>query len=131
MNQMYTCSVRKISTGHKLMAFQGDNLQHLHDICTTLMQSPNYSRCYIVCVDWQGNTLFNIQPQGGGMAVGAGYVQAQPPRVQQLPPVPPPPSWEAYHRQVALPAHRPSPQPTTPVVLDAEFDEYGPSSTTH
>lgn len=130
MNQMYTCSVRKISTGHKLMAFQGDNLQHLHNICTTLMQSPNYSRCYIVCVDWQGNTLFNIQPQGGGMGAEAPVqVQVQ---VRQLPPAPQPPSWAQYQQQQvrALPAY-PRPAPQAPVVLDAEFDTYAPPSRTH
>lgn len=141
MSAMFTCTIRKISTGHKITAFQGDSLDHLRSIGLVLVASPNYSRCYIVCTDWQGNVLFNLQPQASvGLAPGAGlpayapppaYPQAPP---QQLyaapPPPPPPPAWNQYQQQeqmyraqAALPAYRRPPMPESHTrVIDAEFE---------
>lgn len=149
MNTMYTCTIRKVSTGYKLSAFQGDNLEHLHAICATLMQSPNYSRCYIVCVDWQGNVLFNMQPQapqalapGMGMAPQAAHYPQQLPQAAYAPQPavpPPPPAWGQYYEQeramaaqAQLPAYRrpaPPASHTQQVVIDAEFvdDSYAPA----
>jgi len=120
-NTMFTCAIRKISTGHRLAAFSGDSLDALRDIATTLMQSPNYCRCYVVCTDYQGNVCFSLQPQGQvARGPGAGMPMPAPP-AQRLPA----PSWDGYYEgqraqavQAALPPYR---QPQQ--VVDAEFEE--------
>jgi hypothetical protein len=142
---MYTCAIRKVSSGYRITAFQGDNLQHLHSICVVLLASPNYSGCYIVCTDWQNNVLFNLQPQpayapspGAGLPMQPAYHQA-PQQLQYTPPpqyapaptyaVPPPP-WNSYYQQEqvmaaqqALPPYRrPAPPPSHTRVIDAEFE---------
>jgi hypothetical protein len=144
MNTMYTCTVRKVSSGYRITAFQGDNLQHLHAICTTLMASPNYARCYIVCVDWQDNILFNLQPQmssapspGAGLPMQPAHYpqQLQYAPQQHAAPPPPPPAWNNYYQQersmaaqAQLPAYRQAgPPPSHTRVIDAEFEEARPA----
>lgn len=56
-------TLRKISSGHKVCAIQGDSMDHLYSIARILIRSAEYNRCYAVGADWQGNQLFNVQPE--------------------------------------------------------------------
>jgi hypothetical protein len=137
MSGMYTCTIRKVTTGYKVSAFCGDSLDDLRAISTTLMQSTSWSLCYIVCTDWQGNQCFVLQPQGQSqLAPGAGYapVQSAPrpePRslggMSAAPRRPEP--WEDYDRSRALAAareHATRDYPVLPAspsrVVDGEFE---------
>lgn len=58
-----TLTLRKISTGYKVVAVAGDDMNHLYSIARILIRSPEYNRCYAVGTDWEGNQLFNVQPE--------------------------------------------------------------------
>jgi len=105
---MFTVTLRKISSGYKIVAFQLDRLEHAYAISQTLLASPAYSRCYAVCTDWQGTPMFTLQPGGVGVIPPP---QMAPPMAP--PPPPPPPVYPQYPQalpqQAAYPAY-PEPQ---------------------
>jgi hypothetical protein len=134
--QNVTVTLRKVSTGHRVTAFSLDDLNHGYSIATILVRSQEYGRCYAVGTSWQGDVLFNVQPEAPSMAP---YQAPQTPQVH----APPPPRQYAYPPQ-ALPQHAAPPQyapPTPPppsgyhtvpyrqgAVVEAQFEEndFGP-----
>jgi hypothetical protein len=106
--------LRKISSGHKVVAFQGDSMDHMYSIARILIGSQEYNRCYAVGADWQGNQLFNVQPEQVYQAP-APYQAPQ----QGYPQMP----QGVYPQQYALPPYqqRPSPPP-----MPQQGQPYGP-----
>jgi hypothetical protein len=135
-----TVTLRKVSTGHRVCAFQLDDLNHAYSIAMVLVRSREYMRCYAVATDWQGDVLFNLQPEQ--VAQGpAPYVAPQPqPQHYALPqpqypvqpqypqPQYPPPHQSGFYpqQQFAPPALPQYQQPQQqPQVIDAEIVDDG------
>lgn len=113
----YTLTLRKVETGYKVTSFAMDDLQHAYSVATTIMQGPNYARCYLVCVDRNRAQMFVVH-HGVPAAAPAAQGAPQPAYYSQPVPAQRPRTTTAP----CLPAYRPGPPPQE-VVLDAEFED--------
>src|SRR4051812_31465132 len=95
MRPAVTLTIRKRSSGYRLAALACDSLEHAWSIANVLVRSPEYSRCFIVAVHWDGSELFSV-----GLA--------------SAPPMPSAPAYAARPTPNALPhtAGPPIPAPT-------------------
>lgn len=110
-----TVTIRTLSAGRKLCALLMEDLSHAHSVAKTLMESPNYAKCYVVATDWQGAELFNLRPQEACVPPPVVMPQYYPQMAP--PPAPMPPQhYQAYGYQApqqyrpALPPPPPAPQ---------------------
>lgn len=56
-----TVTLRKVSTGYKILAFCTDDMNGAYAMSQVLIASPAYSRCYAVATGWEGNVLFEVR----------------------------------------------------------------------
>jgi hypothetical protein len=106
--QNITVTLRRVASGHKVCAFAMDDLNHAYSIAMVLVRSPEYSRCYAVATDWQGDALFNVQPDQVAQAPAPYHAPAPPPvypqhQLQAYAPQPqyaPPAPRPVHHAQV-------------------------------
>jgi hypothetical protein len=101
-NQQFsiTVTLRKVATGHKVTAFAMDDMNQAYSIAKILISSQAYSHCYAVGTSWNGDTLFNVQPEQPQVAP-----YQMPQAAPQLP---------YYPQQQAYPQQHQYPQPQYP-----------------
>lgn len=142
-----TVAIRKIQTGHRVFVFGMEDMNHAYSVAKILIASPAYAHCYAVGTSWNGDTLFNVQPEAQHPA------PYQAPQPAQLPYYPPPqhaypqhqgyPQQQHYQQQPQYPAlphyqqpqqhqypqqpHYPQQQQPQRIVVDAEFVDNRPA----
>ena len=108
-----TLTIRKVSSGYKVVALQGEDMNHLYSIARILIRSPEYQRCYAVGTDWQGNSLFNVQPE----QVYQPQAPYQTPYQTPQQPYPQMGYQQPQQPQYALPAYQQQAQPGNPYAM--------------
>lgn len=109
-----TVTLRKVSTGYKILAFYTEDMNGAYAMAQVLIASPSYNRCYAVATGWEGNVLFEVR--GASQA----HPQAVVPQMQAYVPSPQYVEQRQEYRAV-LPPLQLSPAPRMP-----RQDSYGP-----
>ena len=108
--QSITVALRKVSSGHRVTAFQMDDMNHAYSIATILLRSPEYSRCFAVALDFQGDQIFHLTPEQVTQAPAPYCVpQQQAPQPQYAPQ-----GYAQPQYAPALPQYAPPPQQPPP-----------------
>lgn len=107
MKPAVTLTIRRRSSGYKVAALAVDSLDHAWALANIIVRSPEYARCFVVGVGWDGAEVFSV-----------GFT-AQPPVAPAYPPALPSPSYAPqYPVGDAYAAH----------VVEAQPVTYGPAA---